>query len=138
MPENNNIVTVEDNFNIPTSNICTLDISTGEGKKSLANALNNSDPLKNHMNEVLHLIGVVTTPGVRAVSGADCTNNYLVTVTDDGEELTLFSQSDGVTRSLKVIVALWRDDLAAGTPVDVKCVSQSLNNGNTLKTIVPA
>lgn len=134
----NSIVTVDDNFNLPTSNICTLDISTPEGKKSVAKALNGSNPLKNHMNEVLHLIGVVTTPGTRAVSGNDCTNNYLITVTDDGEENVLFSQSDGVTRSLKVIVALWRDDLANGTPVDVKCISQALNNGNTLKTIVPA
>ena len=48
------------------------------------------------------------------------------------------SQSDGVTRSVKVIVALWGTELANGNSVPVKCITQKLNNGNTLKTIVPA
>lgn len=121
-------------FDIPKGFICTLNTNTDEGKKSVAKALNGSTPLKDHMNEVIHLRGIITTPGIRAVSGSDCTNNYLIT--DDGE--VLFSQSDGVTRSLQVIAALWRKDLLAGNSVDVKCITQSLNNGNTLKTIVPA
>lgn len=126
---------VEDNtFNIPQGYVCTLDMTTQEGKVAVAKALNGSNPLKDKMDEVLHLKGIVTTPGTRAVSGNDCTNNYLIL--DDGE--VLFSQSDGVTRSLKVIVALWGAQLAAGDIVDVKCISQQLNNGNTLKTIVPA
>lgn len=126
--------TTDNAFNIPQGYVCTLDMTTDEGKKSVAKALNGSSPLKDHMNEVIHLRGVITTPGTRAVSGSDCTNNYLIT--DDDE--VLFSQSDGVTRSLKVIVALWGADMAAGKAVDVKCITQSLNNGNTLKTIVPA
>ena len=126
---------VEDNtFNIPQGYICTLDMTTQEGKVAVAKALNGSNSLKYKMDEVLHLKGIITTPGTRAVSGNDCTNNYLIL--DDGE--VLFSQSDGVTRSLKVIVALWGAQLAAGDIVDVKCISQQLNNGNTLKTIVPA
>ena len=126
---------VEDNaFNIPQGYVCTLDMTTQEGKVAVAKALNGSNPLKDRMDEVLHLKGIVTTPGTRAVSGNDCTNNYLIL--DDGE--VLFSQSDGVTRSLKVVIALWGAQLAAGDIVDVKCISQQLNNGNTLKTIVPA
>lgn len=121
-------------FNIPTGNICTVDLTTDEGKVAVSKALNGSTPLKDHMNEVLNLVGVVTTPGVRAVSQNACTNNYLIL--DDGE--VLFSQSDGVTRSLKVIVALWEKKLLAGEVVPVKCITQALNNGNTLKTIIPA
>ena len=132
MSETTEIVT--NDFNISEGFICTLDHTTTEGKVAIAKALNGSEPLKDHMNEVLHLAGVITTPGVRAQSGAECTNNYLVL--DDGN--VLFSQSDGVTRSLKVIAALWGGDLHDGKTVDVKCISQNLNNGNTLKTIIPA
>lgn len=132
MSETTEIVT--NDFNISEGFICTLDRTTDTGKVAIAKALNGSEPLKDHMNEVLHLAGVITTPGVRAQSGANCTNNYLVL--DDGT--VLFSQSDGVTRSLKVIAALWGGDLHDGKTVDVKCISQNLTNGNTLKTIIPA
>ena len=132
MAETTEIVT--NDFNISEGFICTLDRTSTEGKVAIAKALNGSEPLKDHMNEVLHLAGVITTPGVRAQSGVVCTNNYLAL--DDGT--VLFSQSDGVTRSLKVIAALWGGDLHDGKTVDVKCISQNLNNGNTLKTIIPA
>jgi len=132
MSETTEIVT--NDFNISEGFICTLDRTSTEGKVAIAKALNGSEPLKDHMDEVLHLAGVITTPGVRAQSGAECTNNYLVL--DDGK--VLFSQSDGVTRSLRVIAALWGGDLHDGKTVDVKCISQNLTNGNTLKTIIPA
>jgi hypothetical protein len=124
---------VTNDFNITDGYICTLDRTTDNGKVAIAKALNGSEPLKNHMDEVLHLAGVITTPGTRSQSGAECTNNYLVL--DDGT--VLFSQSDGVTRSLKVIAALWSGDLHDGKTIDVKCITQNLTNGNTLKTIVP-
>lgn len=132
MSETTEIVT--NDFNISEGFICTLDRTTDTGKVAIAKALNGSEPLKNHMDEVLHLAGVITTPGTRTQTGAECTNNYLVL--DDGK--VLFSQSDGVTRSLKVIAALWSGDLHDGKTVDVKCISQNLTNGNTLKTIIPA
>lgn len=132
MPETTELAT--NGFNISEGFICTLDRTSTEGKVAIAKALNGSEPLKDHMDETLHLVGVITTPGIRAQSGANCTNNYLVL--DDGT--VLFSQSDGVTRSLKVIAALWGADLHDGKTVDVKCISQNLTNGNTLKTIIPA
>lgn len=125
---------VTNDFNITDGYICTLDRTTDNGKVAIAKALNGSEPLKDHMDEVLHLAGVITTPGTRSQTGAECTNNYLVL--DDGT--VLFSQSDGVTRSLKVIAALWSGDLHDGKNIDVKCITQNLTNGNTLKTIVPA
>lgn len=132
MSETTEIVT--NDFNISEGFICTLDRTTDTGKVAIAKALNGSEPLKDHMDEVLHLAGVITTPGRRTQTGAECTNNYLVL--DDGT--VLFSQSDGVTRSLKVIAALWGGNLHDGKTVDVKCITQNLNNGNTLKTIIPA
>ena len=132
MAETTEIVT--NDFNIIDGYICTLDRTTDTDKVAIAKALNGSEPLKDHMDEVLHLAGVITTPGMRSQTGAECTNNYLVL--DNGT--VLFSQSDGVTRSLKVIVALWAGDMHDGKTVDVKCIIQSLTNGNTLKTIVPA
>lgn len=138
MAENNEIqVASEDNnmaFSIPDGYICTLDASTQGGKLAIAKALNGSSPLKNEMDKPLELAGVITTPGTRAVSNTPCTNNYMALA--DGT--VLFSQSDGVTRSLKVIVALWGEGMRNGEPVKVKCIAQTLNNGNTLKTIVPA
>lgn len=132
MAETTEIIT--NDFNITDGYICTLDRTTDTGKVAIAKALNGSEPLKDHMDEVLHLAGVITTPGRRTQTGAECTNNYLVL--DNGT--VLFSQSDGVTRSLKVIAALWSGDMHDGKTVDVKCISQTLTNGNTLKTIVPA
>ena len=132
MAETTEIIT--NDFNITDGYICTLDRTTDTGKVAIAKALNGSEPLKDHMNKVLHLAGVITTPGTRSQTGAECTNNYLVL--DNGT--VLFSQSDGVTRSLKVIAALWAADMHDGKTVDVKCITQSLTNGNTLKTIVPA
>lgn len=121
-------------FNIPTGNICTIDLTTDEGKIAVTKALNGSSPLKERMNETLNVVGIVTTPGVRAVSGNACTNNYIIL--DDGD--VLFSQSDGVTRSLKIIATLWSAKLANGDALQLKCIEQRLNNGNTLKTIIPA
>ena len=128
------ITTATPDFNIPEGYICTLDMTTNESKVKVATALNGSEPLKNYVNKVIELVGIVTTPGTRSVSGNDCTNNYLILA--DGK--VLFSQSDGVARSLKVITALWGAELQAGEVVKVKCIEQTLNNGNTLKSVVPA
>ena len=68
---------VINDFNISEGFICTLDRTTTDGKVAIAKALNGSEPLKDHMNEVLHLAGVITTPGVRAQTGANCIKRVL-------------------------------------------------------------
>lgn len=112
----------------------TFELESNEGKVAVANALNGADSLKNHIGEILPLKGVITTSGVRSTTGEVCTNNYLVL--EDGT--ALFSQSEGVTRTLKVILGLWGKNLAAGEIINVKCLTQTLSNGHTLNTIVPA
>lgn len=135
--ENNVLATSENtaDFEIPRGYICTVDITTIEGKLDVMNALNGSTALAEHEGETLLVKDIVTTQGTRSRTGEVCTNTHLILA--DGT--TLFSQSDGVKRSVEVLVALFTVngvcDFGEGIPV--KLVSQQLNNGNTLKTLVP-
>lgn len=124
-------------FDITDGYICTLDTNTDEGKIAIAKALNGANPLSKHTGEVFTLKGVITTPGERSVSGEKCVNTYLIADVDGTEEV-YFSQSDGVARSIRVIAALWGAQLKDGGTVEVKCIEQDLNNGRSMKTIVPA
>lgn len=112
--------------------ICTLDLTTESGKIAAATALNGAEPLKNYGDKELILKDVITAPGKRAVSGTDCVNTYLILM--DGK--VLFSQSDGVARSIDILCRLWNNDFGEKGR-KIKCISQSLSSGNTLKTIVP-
>lgn len=128
--ENNELATVD--FKIPEGFICTVDLSSEEGKIAVATALNGAEPLKDYVGKELILTDVVTTSGIRAVSGTECTNTYLIL--KNGK--VLFSQSDGVARSIRTIVALWNGDFG-DKGRKIKCVEQKLNNGNSLKVLVP-
>ena len=126
-------------FEIPQGYICTVDISTDEGKQDVMMALNGSDSLSKHMDETLIVKNIVTTAGVRSLTGEACTNVHLLLA--DGT--ALFSQSSGVCRSVATLVALYSKQTENGIVCDfgdgikVKCISQELRNGNTLKTLVP-
>ena len=123
-------------FEIPRGFICTVDISTFEGKMAVMNALNGSESLSDHMNETLMVKDVVTTQGVRSRTGEECVNTHLILA--DGT--ALFSQSDGVHRAVRSLVALFTVNGVCdfGDGIAIKCIEQSLRNGNTLKTLVPA
>ena len=122
-------------FEIPQGYICTVDITTIEGKLDVMNALNGSTSLADRVNETLMVKNIVTTQGVRSRSGEVCINTHLLL--DDGT--ALFSQSDGVARSAQVLVALFTINGVCdfGDGIAIKCVEQKLPNGNTLKTLVP-
>ena len=140
-----NLATVSNNqlaandFEIPRGYICTLDITSIDGKMQLATALNGAITMKDRVGEPLPVVDIVTTQGVRARTGEECVNTHLIL--EDGT--VLFSQSDGIARSVKVIVALFTDPntnkfvspLSQGIALMVK--EQELPNGNTLKTIIP-
>ena len=122
-------------FEIPHGYICTVDITTFEGKLDVMNALNGSTSLADRVNETLMVKNIVTTQGVRSRTGEECINTHLLL--DDGT--ALFSQSDGVARSAQVLVALFTINGVCdfGDGIAIKCVEQKLPNGNTLKTLVP-
>ena len=136
---NNNAIQGTSDFEIPRGYICTLDIASIDGKLKLATALNGAVSMKDKIGEPLHVTDVVTTQGARSRTGEECVNTYLIC--DDGN--VYFSQSDGVARSIKVLVALFTDPdtnkfmnpVEQGVGFAVK--EQILGNGNTLKTIVP-
>ena len=138
--DNNQLANNGSNFEIPRGYICTLDITNINGKMQLATALNGAVSMKDKVGEVLRVVDIVTTQGVRARTGEECVNTYLIC--DDGN--VYFSQSDGIARSVKVLVALFTDPetgrftnpVEQGIGMTVK--EQMLNNGNTLKTLVPA
>ena len=126
-------------FAIPRGYICTLDIKTVTGKMQLATALNGAVSMRDISDAVLRVTDFITTDGKRSRTEEPCTNTYLIC--DDGT--VYFSQSDGIARSVKVLVGIFTDPetkeftspLEYGVGVQVK--EQELANGNTLKTLVP-
>lgn len=138
--KNNNLATTDSNdFAIPEGFICTLDIDTIDGKMQLATALNGAVSMSELVDVPLNVTDIVTTQGTRARTGEICTNTYLIC--DDGN--VYFSQSDGVARSIKILTALFTDKntgeflnpVEQGVAFMVK--ETKLNNGNTLKSVVP-
>ena len=127
-------------FNIPTGFVNTFDLATDEGKKSVLKAYNAAESLNNHMDEVLHICDVMTTPGIRkgrnGMPDVECQNTYLI----DTNGVSYFTQSDGVKRSLNLFVALYPDFGKSSEKgcIDLKCIEQELGNGNSLKTLIPA
>ena len=136
---NTNEIQGGSDFDIPRGYICTLDITTIDGKMQLATALNGAVSMREKVGEVLRVTDIVTTQGVRSRTGEECVNVYLIC--EDGT--VYFSQSDGIARSVKVLVALFTNPdtqkfmnpVKMGVGMVVK--EQTLQNGNTLKTVVP-
>lgn len=137
----NNGMTIADgsDFAIPRGYICTVDLTTLDGKLALANALNGAVSMKDKTNDTLRVVDIVTTQGARARTGEECVNSYLIC--EDGT--VYFSQSDGIARSLKVLVAIFTNPdtqeftspVSLGVGMQIK--EQTLANGNTLKSVVP-
>lgn len=136
---NNTSIQNASEFDIPRGYICTLDIATIKGKMQLATALNGAVSMKDMINVPLRVTDVITTEGARARTGEQCVNTYLICDDDS----VYFSQSDGIARSVKVLVALFTDPQTgrftnpAEQGVGFMVKEQSLPNGNTLKTVVP-
>lgn len=139
---NNNSNLVKANasdFQIPRGYICTLDITTIAGKVQLAKALNGAISVADKINVPLRVTDVVTTQGVRSRTGEECVNTYLIT--EDGT--VYFSQSDGIARSVKILVGIFTDansntfinPVEAGIAFMIQ--EQKMANGNTLKTVIP-
>lgn len=137
--QNDNSIQSTNDFSIPHGYICTVDLSTIEGKLELANALNGAVSMRDMVGATLRVVNIVTTQGVRSRTGEECVNSYLIC--DDGT--VYFSQSDGIARSLKVIVAILTDPqtLEFMNPIEMGVGLQVretiLGNGNTLKSLVP-
>lgn len=110
--------------------ICTMDVSTFDGKRAIINARNTATSLATLGDEPLIITGVYVTPGVRSQTGQKCANVYLFA--KDGK--TYFSQSEGIYRSVLDIFDLFPDFNAPdGLTVAVK--QTPLGNGRSLKSL---
>lgn len=134
MVANNTEIVAASDFAIPRGYVCTVDITTIEGKKAVMNAINGGVSLADYETDTFNVVDIITTAGVRSRTGEACTNTYLIL--DNGT--TLFTQSDGVKRSVDTIVALFSgpNGVDFGDGITLKTVSQKLPNGNTLRTLV--
>lgn len=110
--------------------ICTMDISTFDGKRAIINARNTATSLASLGAEPLTVTGVYVTPGVRFQTGQKCANVYLFA--KDGK--TYFSQSEGIYRSVLDIFDMFPDFNAPdGLLVVVKQIE--LGGGRVLKSL---
>lgn len=110
--------------------ICTMDVSTFDGKRAIINARNTATSLAALGDEPFTVTGAYVTPGVRAQTGQKCANVYLFA--KDGK--TYFSQSEGVYRSVLDIFDLFPDfNSPDGLTVAVK--QTALGGGRSLKSL---
>lgn len=110
--------------------ICTMDVSTFDGKRAIINARNTATSLASLGAEPLTITGVYVTPGVRSQTGQKCANVYLFA--KDGK--TYFSQSEGIYRSVLDIFDMFPDfNTPDGLTVAVK--QTALGGGRSLKSL---
>ena len=110
--------------------ICTMDVSTFDGKRAIINARNTAASLASLGDKPLTVTGVYVTPGVRSQTGHKCANVYLFA--KDGK--TYFSQSEGIYRSVLDIFDMFPDFNAPdGLTVAVK--QTALGGGRSLKSL---
>lgn len=138
--ESHGIQATEAGFAPTTGYVNTLDLSTDEGVLKTFGYTSDSQPLSQHIGEALKICDVFTTPGIRKGRGlgqvdTECQNTYLIDIDGVG----YFSQSDGVARSINLLMAM-RPNLGKDTEkgyIELVCVEKQLPNGNTLKILKP-
>lgn len=110
--------------------ICTMDVSTFDGKRAIINARNTATSLAVLGDKPLTVTGVYVAPGIRSRTGQKCANVYLFA--KDGT--TYFSQSEGIYRSVLDIFDIFPDFNAPdGLTVAVK--QTPLGGGRSLKSL---
>lgn len=118
--------------------INTFDLTTNEGKMKTIKYTTGSEPLSQHVGEVLNICDAFTMPGVRksripGVDDSPCQDTYIIDTDGNG----YFSQSDGVARSLSLIVTMFHDLDAGEGFLPIVCKETKLANGNSYKTLEP-
>lgn len=121
----------------------TISLDTDHDKNRALRALNNAESLASVIvpdQTVFDCVDIFQVPGVRRsrIEGVDdqpCTNTYFLLA--DGR--ALMTQSDGIKRSVSMLLALYPD---CGRSTEKGCISlavheQKLSNGNTLKSVYP-
>lgn len=110
--------------------ICTMDVSTFEGKRAIVNARNSALSLNGYGAEPLTVIGAYIGSGVRSQTGQKCANVYLFG--KDGK--TYFSQSQGIYRSVLDIYDMF-PDFNAPDGITVVVKQTTLGGGRSTKSL---
>ena len=121
----------------------TIALNTTHDKNRALRALNAAESLASVIvpdQDVFYVVDIFQTPGVRrsrveGVPDTACKNTYFLLA--DGR--ALMSQSDGIDRSVNMLLALYPD---CGRSSEEGCLKlavheQKLPNGNTLKSVYP-
>lgn len=116
-------------------NATTLQVVDKETRKLVANAANNADSLAKQGDAVLEVLGIIMQPGImrsrdRNTPDRICTNTTLICA--DGR--AFMTQSEGIRKAADILIASGVFD--DGEPVPMHVASKSLDNGNTIKTLV--
>lgn len=135
--ENTQLATID---NEPTARqlLCSLDMSTDEGKDTALYMFNAAESLADvPEGQPLQVIGLVLVPGSRRPrdGGAPqpCTNTYVLC--QDGS--CYMSQSAGVADSAEKVLLAYPDCKADRGGMTMCVMSRALRNGNTIKRLVP-
>lgn len=133
----NELATFDNQPNVMIEAINTVQ-ATPEGKKLVANAVNNAESLANFEGVTLKIANVLTRPGMRGdLNGENqtpCQCTYLI----DTDGRAYFSQSDGVARSINTIMGIYTEfpkDTENGEYAEMILRSHDLPSGRTIKTI---
>ena len=139
----NKIVTAQaDTFKPVEGFICTIDMSTDDGRDKMLNALNGAAPLTRiPVGTEFDVVDVITMPGERKSreTGAvnTCQNTYLLVRMDDGSVKPFVTQSDGIKRSINIIMTAYPSCHKSNTDCLTMAVKEeNLANGNVTKSLV--
>lgn len=118
--------------------INTLSLDSMESKIKVFNALNAATSLNDvAKGKSFNVVDIIQVPGIRKGRNGnrdtECHNTYLIC--DDSK--VLFTQSDGIARSIKWAVSLF-PDVGKSCPqgyLTFKVIEQELPNGNTVKSL---
>ena len=138
MTENNNQLMIVDDEPSTRQMLCSLDMSTDEGKDTALYMFSASESLADYPEDTpLQVIGLVLVPGTRRPrdGGAPqaCTNTYVLC--DDGT--CYMSQSAGIADSAEKVLLAYPDCKASRGGIALQVMSRQLRSGNTIKRLVP-
>lgn len=108
-----------------------FDTATRAGKIKLFNALNSAESLNDSNVQQLTLQGIIVQSGTRVdqATGEVSPAEFTTFITED---TAYFSQSDGIARSAKNLIAAFGDDFA-DEPITIVFATKKLQGGRSLK-----
>lgn len=112
----------------------TFDATTSEGKKRLFNALNTAESLNDADIKQLTLSGIIVQPSehLDKITGEVVMCEGTTFITEQG---AYFSQSDGIARCAKSLIAAYDSDFGT-EPITIGFTERKLAGGRTLKQFI--